>query len=224
MNDVAFDLILASGSPRRRELLALTGWSFHTVQVNVPESRNQGEDPTQMALRLARAKADTACALKQYDGMLLTADTLVVDGDHILGKPRDREHAREILNRLKNKEHQVITAIVLQPTSNEWSDVDVCMTMVPMRDYSQQELEDYLCSQSPMDKAGAYGIQDQFFHPVSTTRMYGCYANVMGLPLCHVARGIHKRTRAAVRHIPQACMQFTGYTCPVYPDILEGRM
>jgi MAF protein len=204
--------------------MALTGWGFSTCQVHISEARIGNEDPRQMAIRLARTKAEAALDGVEKRGLLLSADTLVVDGEDVLGKPRDLDHARDLLLRLKGKEHRVITAMILQDLADGESFLEVCETAVPMREYTQKDLEVYLETQSPMDKAGGYGIQDESFHPVKTTELDGCYANVMGLPLCHVARAMRTQTDAAIQHIPGACMQFTEYSCPVYEDVLEGRM
>jgi predicted house-cleaning NTP pyrophosphatase (Maf/HAM1 superfamily) len=91
-----------------------------------------------------------------------------------------------------------------------------------MRAYTDQEIEDYIASGEPFDKAGAYGIQHAGFHPVEAMR--GCYANVMGLPLCHLARTLARLGVTPPRDVPAACQAHIGYDCPVHQDVLEGRV
>ncbi len=102
--------------------------------------------------------------------------------------------------------------------------IEVCETSVPMRSYEEPELRAYIEGGSPFDKAGAYGIQDEAFRPVDLDAMRGCYANVMGLPLCHLGRAIKRLGYPPVVDIPQACMSHTGYDCDVYPLIEKGEL
>jgi predicted house-cleaning NTP pyrophosphatase (Maf/HAM1 superfamily) len=98
--------------------------------------------------------------------------------------------------------------------------VDTCVSEVPMREYADPEVEAYLDSGSPLDKAGAYGIQDGDFNPVDMSRMRDCFANVMGLPLCHLVRNLRRLGYEPPADVPAACQAFTGYECHVFPAIL----
>jgi septum formation protein len=98
---------------------------------------------------------------------------------------------------------------------------DWCRTDVPMRDYSDQEIQAYIATRDPFDKAGAYGIQHNGFKPVE--RLWGCYANVMGLPLCHLTRTLDKLGIHPETDLPRACQAALDYTCPVYQQVLKGE-
>ena len=170
-------LILASQSPRRSELLATAGFRF-TVRVRpVEEARAAGETPVDYARRLAQAKAEAA-----WDGadeIVLGADTIVVADGRVLEKPADAADARAMLRLLAGREHTVITGICLRYAGGaivDHSSTEVCFA--PMTD---PEIEEYVASGEPMDKAGAYGIQGLASKFVE--RIDGCYFNVMGLPL-----------------------------------------
>lgn len=175
-------LLLASNSPRRRQLLDLAGYSFAPLPVDIDETPLTGELPADYVLRLARSKA--AAALRQAQGTtlpILAADTTVADGDAILGKPSGPEEAAAMLAQLRGREHRVFTALALLPPGGEPL-TGVCATGVFMRAYSDAEVAAYVASGDPLDKAGAYAIQHPGFHPVE--RLDGCYANVVGLPVC----------------------------------------
>ncbi|HEX5809216.1 MAG TPA: Maf family protein, partial [Anaerolineales bacterium] len=118
----------------------------------------------------------------------LAADTAVIDGADILGKPGDREEAVAMLRRLRGHIHQVYTGIALFRPRDGLLLKDLCITDVPMRDYSDEEIHAYVQTGDPLDKAGAYAIQHPDFQPVDIASLNGCYASVMGLPVCHVIR------------------------------------
>ncbi len=216
-------LSLASGSPRRRELLALTGWAFSVCSSPVQEAQQTGEIPRDTAKRLALSKAHAARNDCPAGVVTLAADTMVVDGEAILGKPKDDDEAVLMLERLRGREHCVITAVVLD-TGDREPEMELCETHVPMRDYRRQEIDNYVRSGSPLDKAGAYGIQDPSFHPVAIDQFGGCYANVMGLPLCHLVRAFRRIGHEPPEDVPQRCKQFTGYDCTIYASILRGDL
>lgn len=210
---------LASGSPRRRDLLEALGLDVQVHPVAIDESRHSGETPAQYVARLARQKA--MAALEQVSGphLLLAADTIVVDGDQVLGKPVDSDQARIMLENLRGREHQVLTAITIVNPVDRAHHNSICSTQVPMRNYSQAEIEDYIRSGSPLDKAGAYGIQDRAFNPVDLTRLNGCFANVMGLPLCHVAEGLCQHGWGInSEQATDWCRRATGFDCPEIPE------
>jgi len=210
------NLILASNSPRRKELLSLIGINFSIAPANIPEHHWIEEAPEDYVRRLAEEKA-AAVAGKQ-DSLVIGADTIVVDGHELLGKPEDANDAGRMLRQLRDRTHKVFTGIALVESVNGWSYSDVCCTEVPMRSYSDNEIEAYIKTGDPMDKAGAYAIQHEGFHPV--TDLFGCFASVMGLPLCHLVVGLRKCSREIPAGLPDRCQETLGYTCPVYQHIL----
>ena len=176
-------VILASQSPRRRELLALVGIAHEVRPADVDESALPGEAPGPHAERLARAKADTL-ARRHPDALVVAADTVVViDGD-ILGKPRDAVHAREMLARLAGREHTVVTAVAVSRGDRVASAVE--RVLVRFRPLSDGEIAAYVATGEPMDKAGAYGIQG--YGATIVERIDGDFFAVMGLPLATVVR------------------------------------
>jgi MAF protein len=214
-----YDFVLASGSPRREELLRISGWKVILRPVVLEEVPCLEEAPIAYAKRLALEKAEKA---RDEDHLfILGADTIVVHECRILGKPKSEKEATMMLQELQDKAHQVITAIALLDPIGGRSCVDTCETRVPMRAYQDTEIEAYVASGSPMDKAGAYGIQDERFHPVQVEMMEGCYANVMGLPLCHLQRSLGVFGSEAPSVVPERCMAFTNYDCQVYEEILQ---
>jgi septum formation protein len=213
-------IVLASASPRRRGLLELTGWRMETFPVELDESPRRGESAEALARRLASAKAEAALRINPQARLLLAADTLVVDGEQILGKPMDELDAQRILMALSGRNHRVISALDMRYKGRQ--QVEICETIVPMRAYTLHQVQTYIETGSPMDKAGAYGIQDRGFHPVAVERLKGCFANVMGLPLCHLVRAAHRLGLDPKENVPLACQSFTSYDCSVYPEILRG--
>jgi MAF protein len=211
-------LILASNSPRRRQLIALTGLSFTVSAANVDESTRANELPADYVLRLAETKARTLKA--DADQLILAADTTVVDGMDILGKPADEEEAVAMLTRLRGHVHQVYTGVALLRVSDGRLIKELCVTDVPMRDYSDDEIRAYVATGDPLDKAGAYAIQHPEFRPVAS--MSGCYASVMGLPLCHVVRMLREMGIHANDDLTRNCQTLLEYPCPVYEKILSG--
>lgn len=181
------ELILASASPRRRELLAIAGLKFRVRSRPVEEIRAPDEPPIDYVMRLARAKAEAAW--ERQDEIVLGADTTVVLGDRVLEKPADAAEASEMLHALSGKTHRVITGICLKHTSGEI--VGAESTRVHFLELDAQEIADYVASGEPMDKAGAYGIQGVAARWIP--RVEGCYFNVMGLPLALVATMLESR-------------------------------
>jgi septum formation protein len=217
-------LYLASNSPRRRALLSLGGWEYVVLSAQVDETPLPGETGGNYVLRLSKHKAYTAAGLAGVDGVIIAADTTVIDhgtreNTEILGKPGDQSEAGEMLRRLRGHTHQVLTAISILNTQDGTDLSDLCTTDVPMRYYSDGEISAYIASGDPMDKAGAYAIQHSGFHPVEN--LLGCYANVMGLPICHLTRNLIKLNIPPKVEIPQACQAALGYDCLVYHQILK---
>lgn len=210
-------ILLASNSPRRKQLLALAGWPYRIQPAEVDETPLPGEPAEAYVLRLAESKARAAAGSAE-DGLVLAADTTVVDAGAILGKPNDADAARAMLRQLRGRSHQVLTALTVLQSRPDRLLTDVCVTDVPMRAYAEAEIEAYVASGDPLDKAGAYAIQHAGFHPVES--LAGCYANVVGLPLCHLARTLRRLGLAPRADLPQACQAALGYQCPVYEQIL----
>jgi septum formation protein len=216
-------VLLASNSPRRRELLGLTGWPFTVQPADIDETPLPGELPPDYTVRLAQGKARAAGALAQPGALVLGADTTVADGVTILGKPKDTAEAASMLRRLRGHVHTVYTAVALYDAAGDILAVDLCATAVPMRDYTELEIDRYVASGDPLDKAGAYAIQHGEFHPVDDLR--GCYASVMGLPLCHLERTMRKFGYSPLNPlaVPRACQAALNYNCPAYAAILSGE-
>lgn len=171
-------VILASQSPRRRELLSLVGIPHEVVPADIDESVLAHESPASHAERLARSKAETV-ALREPAGVIIGSDTIVVlDGD-ILGKPVDAADAKGMLERLSGRTHTVLTAVAVAHRGRTVSGVE--SVEVTFRPLSAQQIEAYIATGEPMDKAGAYGIQG--YGAVIVERVHGDYFAVMGLAL-----------------------------------------
>jgi MAF protein len=196
-------LILASRSPRRRRLLAHLALPFRVVIPQIEEDFAPAATgrPEELAEALALAKAE-AVASEEAEGIVIAADTIVVDGDTILGKPADSSEAAAMLRRLRGKAHRVITGLAVVDASSGQRAASHVATAVRMRLYSDAEIAAYVARGHPLDKAGAYAIQDEQFHPVASYD--GCYCNVVGLPL-----------KALVTLLRRAGLDIT-------PDILES--
>ena len=241
-------LVLASKSPRRRQLISLLGCEFAVNPAEVNEEIFQHELPGEYVKRVALEKAlFTYRKMSKYSGMeslVIGADTSVVVWSRnskpgiisddkrevasinrirfeILGKPSDLAEARRVLFRLRGRVHQVISAIAVIRGRDGQQFVDTCITDVPMRRYTDEEVTAYVASGDPLDKAGSYAIQHSEFHPVQN--LQGCYANVMGLPLCHLMRTLRKAGHSPSTDVPSACQAFLEYDCPVYNEIIESE-
>ncbi len=174
-------LVLASGSPRRRELLALLGLPFEVVPADVDESVRPDETPVELVRRLALAKSD-AIALSDDSAVVLAADTIVDVAGEILGKPTDADDARRMLRSLSARTHLVHTAVAVRRAGRTVQ--DVVTTAVSMTTMSEAVIEWYLATGEPMDKAGAYAIQGTGGAFVAA--IDGSASNVVGLPLATV--------------------------------------
>ncbi|MBI2323314.1 MAG: septum formation protein Maf [Chloroflexi bacterium] len=189
-------VVLASASPRRSELLALLGLPFRVVAAEVDERPRRGEAGRALARRLARAKA--LAVVPDADELVLAADTVVLLGGAILGKPADEAEATAMLRRLRGRRHEVYTAVAGRGATGRLVERGVA-SQVWLRALSDAEIADYVASGDPLDKAGAYAVQSQAYALVH--RLVGCYANVVGLPLCATgetlaALGAHTGARA----------------------------
>lgn len=174
-------LILASASPRRAEILRTVGWPFEILAVDVDETRREDEEPAIYVERLAKEKARVAAGVRVAGATIVAADTVVVIDEEILGKPRDEDDARRMLRQLSGRWHQVLTGIALiDDTSSEFR-VAHETTDVKFAPMSEIEIDWYVSSGEPLDKAGAYAIQglgSRFIEGIK-----GDYFNVVGLPV-----------------------------------------
>ncbi len=174
-------IILASHSPRRRYLLKQLGLDFTEISAEVDESFPEGLTPDETAIYLAEKKADHFSELLENPkNILITADTLVLINNRILGKPEGKKGAIEMLQTLSGSMHQVVTGICLR--SRDKSQSFTSWTDVFFKDLSEEEIDHYLENYKPYDKAGAYGIQEWIGY-IGITRIEGSYFNVMGLPV-----------------------------------------
>jgi 23S rRNA (uracil1939-C5)-methyltransferase len=178
-------LTLASASPRRRELLQALGAPFAAAPSAVDEDGMDDEDgPEAYVGALALAKAMDVAVAQGGDGVVLGADTTVVVDGRRLGKPGSADEARAMLGALRGRRHEVLTGVALVDARSGRHRVHVERSQVWMREYTDAELEAYVATGGPLDKAGGYAVQDTVFHPAE--RVEGCYFNVMGLPVCRL--------------------------------------
>lgn len=217
-------LILASASPRRRQLLALGGWAFDVRAVNADETPLPGEAPEAFVRRMSETKARLAA--QSLNGavpgsLILASDTTVVLDGQILNKPADAPEAAAMLARLRGRDHTVLTAITVLDTADGAAHTDLARSRVPMRAYSDAEIAAYVATGDPLDKAGAYAIQHPDFQPVDRAQFTDCFANVMGLPLCHLLRRLRALDVDASADLPAECQRFIPYRCPVFETILS---
>ncbi len=203
-------LILASASPRRKELLERLGVRFDVRPAEIAEDPGTSKDAQIVARRLARAKAEAA-RLADEHAPILAADTVVALGGRIFGKPGDAGEAREMLRTLRGGAHEVVSAVVVMSAERRSVIARHPLTRVTMRDYSEDEIEASIARSYPLDKAGAYGIQDELMRPVE--RYEGCYCNVIGLSLWAAIEALSKAGEevdvGAVNFLPQC------ETCPL---------
>jgi septum formation protein len=211
---VPSSFILASASPRRRELLSAIGYDFEVVPADLDEdSLTYGRDAIAIARRIARAKA-LHVAASRPDEAVLAADTVVSLRGVFLGKPVDADDARRMLNALSARTHRVVTGVVVVPAGRKSPIVSHAMTLVTFKRLRADEIETWIATGRPFDKAGAYGVQDDpAFRPVA--RYEGCYCNGIGLPL-----GVASRLLDSAGIRPEAAAglaQCDG--CPIAPDL-----
>lgn len=174
-------LVLASSSPRRHDILKSMGFDFEVIPPDFQEPLPNGVSAHEYVQNLALSKAD-AVAQTQFTGLIIAADTVVVDGLNILGKPHRPVEAEAMLRQLRGKEHEVVTGVAVINTANGEIASDAKSSVVNMRDYSDAELQRYVSTGGSIGKAGAYAIQDSVFHPVES--IDGCYLNIVGLSPC----------------------------------------
>ncbi len=203
-------LILASRSPRRQELLAQLGVDFDVTTSDVDETPRQSEPPAELVQRLAREKA-LAVAQRFPGQAVLGADTIVVLDDFVLGKPIDAAEAVAMLHSLRGRSHTVLSALYAWNPATSQEASALSQTLVRMRDYVDAEIAAYIASGDPMDKAGAYAIQNLVFAPVE--RIDGCFSGVMGFPLADVARVLEQIGLPPPTASLTACRPLAGWCC-----------
>ncbi len=212
-------IVLASKSPRRRDFFRLLGLEFVADSSDADEDIGADLSPAE-AVRSLSARKARAVAARHPGALVVGADTIVVLDGEILGKPTDRDEAVAMLRRLRGRAHDVLSSVTL--IAPDGAEITECAeSRVVMRDYGDAEIQAYVDSGDPMDKAGAYAIQNHAFHPVA--RIEGCYANVMGLPLCHLARAFWRAGAPLDADVPALCRAATAYPCEVYPRYWPGR-
>lgn len=214
-------LILASQSPRRRELMTVAGYIFTTTTADIDETPLPNEDPSDYTLRVSHLKAEAVRPTITNGALIISSDTTVALGNDLLGKPESTEDATLTLRRLRGQLHQVYTAITIWDTQTDEIYQDLAVTDLRMRDYSDTEIAAYIATGDPFDKAGSYAIQHKEFQPV--TALIGCYANVVGLPLCHLTRTLRKLGIEPNLDVPQACIKANDINCTVFEPILAQQ-
>ena len=217
-------LVLASSSPRRTEILGRLGLTFETDEPGVDEpDAAPGADPVEVARGLALAKA-RAVAERRSAGTVLGADTVVELDGVVLGKPHDSEDAARMLRDLRGREHRVITAVALVDATTGEAAEGYRASRVLMREYTDDDIAAYVASGAPMDKAGAYGVQDEAFAPAAEVR--GCHLNVVGLPVCEtlkLAERFGLRLRPRLSEPWPALERCPACAGQVHPKPLSGR-
>jgi len=214
-------LILASQSPRRKQLLEWTGWSFEIVPALNAENAAPAEVPLDYVERMSSEKAAVVVSKVHGKGLVIAADTVVVLNGKVLGKPENNEQAKEFLLALRGRDHFVYTALFIEDAVSKRIEQDLCTSQVKIREFTGEEMQAYIDTGDPMDKAGAYAVQHKGFHPVQDFR--GCLANVIGLPLCHLVRTMAKMGIFPPLEVPFTCQKNLDYDCPVTSKILKGE-
>ena len=180
------NVILASGSPRRRELLSLFGIPFTVAAADIDERMNPENPPYEEVARVSKRKA--MAVSRGEDDVVIAADTIVVCQGRVLGKPRDEEEAKQMLRLLSGRDHQVMTGCTV--LRGERSETFTQVTNLHFRELGEHEIEKYVRSGEPMDKAGAYGIQGGA--ALFCRGLEGDYYNVMGLPVCRLGQALQR--------------------------------
>lgn len=214
------DLILASASPRRRSLIQLLGEPVAIRPAAVDEDSVIHPDPTVNVVRTARLKAEAAAAALDTDAIVIAADTTVALDGAMLNKPAGDAEARAMLRRLRGRTHFVHTGLVLLHVGGGRTSTAVSTTAVTMRDYDDAEIDTYVASGDPLDKAGSYAIQHTGFRPVA--RLNGCYTGVVGFPLCRLVGAL--RDCGVSVDLPVATESGDYRDCPTCLQLVAGLL
>ena len=191
-------LILASQSPRRRDLLSMLGLEFTVVTADIDETMDENLSVEEAVAEVCKRKAEAVAALYPHD-TIISADTIVVVDGKVLGKPLTEDHAKEMLRSLSGRSHTVMTAFCLWEKGRAVTHVE--QTHLRFKPLSNEEIDAYVATGSPMDKAGAYGIQDQA--SIFVEALEGDYYNVMGLPVCALVKALRKNGIAVLGTIKE---------------------
>ncbi len=217
--------ILASQSPRRRELIGLCGYPFDTLAADVDESSGSDPDPAHDCTQTARLKAKAI--LNQIDlprqerTIIIAADTIVALDGQILGKPRDATDARQMLTTLRGRTHDVHTGVMIIDVDSGQEVLGSHTAVVIMRRYTDQEMSAYIATGDPLDKAGAYAIQHAIFKPVE--HLNGCYLGVMGLSICHLLQLLRQIDLPFQAELASLDTAHQHYECPLYDNISKEQ-
>lgn len=218
------ELILASQSPRRQALIQLVGYPYWSMVAGVDESSVTHPDPAVNVVETAQLKARTIAGRAGNDKtagnrtLIVAADTTVALDGTMLGKPADPAEARQMLQALRDRTHEVHTGLVVVDLAGKRDVSGVHTAVVTMRDYSEREVEAYVASGDPLDKAGAYAIQHPTFRPVA--RLDGCYLGVMGLSVCHLLQCLIELDVPVAADLAALEQAHQGYPCPICEDVL----
>jgi len=212
----AAPIILASASPRRRELLTGLGLDFQVVPADILEELQPGEIPSKMAERLSLEKAQAVAAWFQH-GFVIAADSVVVHQGRPYGKPIDADDARRMLRELRGTSHQVVTGITVMNVEDGRVLTDSMASDVTIRDFTDDEMDISIATGTPMDKAGAYAVQDEDFRPAQSWE--GCYTNIIGLPLCRLSQMLAELGFDGTLGHPDVDSPVCGPTCPLRPEV-----
>ena len=204
-------LTLASASPRRRELLSALGLSFQVMPADVVEETYPEESAQETVARLSLSKV-LVVAARIKSGYIIAADSMVVLDGRALGKPEDSDEARRMLRRLRGTRHQVTTGVTVLDVGSGRRLTDTMTSDIELRNFTDEEIETSIDSGTPLDKAGAYAVQDKVLHPAES--WVGCYSNIIGLPLCRVGQMLEELgcdiSAWRTSPLPGEC----GPTCP----------
>ena len=208
-------LILASASPRRKELMAGLGLEFQVMAAGIPEDQTPGEPAQDMVMRLSLEKA-SELAGRLTEGLVIGADSTVVLDGEVLGKPVDADDARHMLRRLSGTQHQVMTGLSVVNADTGARQTDWMASAIKLRVLSDAEIDATIQSGTPFDKAGAYAVQDQVLRPAESWQ--GCYSNIVGLPLCRLLEMLQGLAyplpdRKTLR-APSGCTVACPFECP----------
>jgi len=215
-------IVLASRSPRRLDLIRLLGYPYEAIPADVDEESVKDPDVASHALRISHLKAEAVQArltpsCKAEGCVVVAADTIVALDDHILGKPNDEGDARRMLLALRDRTHFVFTGITLVDVGSGRDVGAVHRAEVHMRSYGEEEIEAYIASGDPLDKAGAYAIQHPEFQPVD--QLEGCYLGVMGLSICHLVQTLLQLELPVLADAAAVYEAHNHYPCRLFREI-----
>ncbi len=210
------DLILASQSPRRRQLLELLGYGYRVVTADVDETAVSDPDPAVDAWKTAQLKTAVIRSIAPLS-LIIGADTNVAIDGELLGKPVDAADAGRMLRRLRGRTHQVSSGVFIVDGRTGREIVDTHTAVVTLRHYSDDELEAYIATGDPMDKAGAYAIQHPVFAPVE--KIEGCFTGVMGLSICRLIQLLSELGLPVLAEKTAVFESHKGHHCPIFDEI-----